>query len=128
MIERDFILQESHLKRVLIINSEDLFSAGLAAFIRSEDGFEVIDKNIINKSALVGAMEEFRPGVLIISERLLVTYLSAIFGCLRDSTALRVIVFNEQENLLQIYEKEEVVVEGASDLIAAIRRNSSRSC
>ena len=122
MIERKLFPQESNLKRVLVISSKDILSVGVAGLLSREDDIEVINKNITDNSAFVSAMEELRPVVLIINESLLHADCSAIFGWLRDFPAWSVIVLNEQENLLHIYEKKEVVLGGASDLIAIIRR------
>ena len=127
MIERKHFPQESNLKRVLVISSKDILSVGVAGFLSREDDFEVINKNITDNSALVSALEELRPVVLIINESLLKADCPAIFGWLRDFPAWCVIVLNEQENLLHIYEKQEVVLGGASDLVAIIRRYPSLS-
>jgi DNA-binding NarL/FixJ family response regulator len=111
------------LKNVLVINNKDLLSGGVLSLLCHENDFVVINKDVIEKSALNNAMEEFHPDVVIVNESLLSTFPSTLLGWLKVFPETRLIVLDENENLLHIYEKKEVVVERSLDLIATIRRN-----
>jgi DNA-binding NarL/FixJ family response regulator len=127
VIERNLYPRERILKRVLVISSTDLLSVGVADFLNREDDIEVIKKNITDNSALVDAIKEVRPAVLIINESFLHTDCFSIFGWLKDFPDWYVIALNEQKNLLDIYQKQEVTLGEASDLIAIIRSFPSLS-
>jgi DNA-binding NarL/FixJ family response regulator len=111
------------LKNVLVINNKDLLSGGVVSLLCHQDDFIVVNKDVIDESALNNAMEELRPDVVIVNESLLSTYPSTLLGWLKVFPETRLIMLDENENLLHIYEKKEIVVEQSLDLIATIRRN-----
>jgi DNA-binding NarL/FixJ family response regulator len=114
--------------RVLVINSEDLLSAGVESLLSREVDFEIIKKQIPDRSALASALKEFQPDVVITNEKLLFTYPSTMIGLLKVIPGLCVIVLDENENILHVYVKKEVVVKRAMDLIATIRSSERLFC
>ncbi len=109
--------------RVLVINSQDTLSGGVVSLLSREEDLEIIDKEVAGKSDLVSALEELQPEAVIMNDSLLFTYPATILRLLRSYPELQVIVLDEDQNLIHLYTKLEVVVERASDLISLIRRN-----
>ncbi len=118
---------ESPLKRVFVLSSKDLLSVGVAGLLSREIDLEVINKNVSDNSTLVNVMEELHPVILVINESLLITDFSEIFRWLRDFPEWCVIVLNERNNLLHIYEKREAALGNISDLIKIVRNCPSPS-
>jgi len=111
------------MTRILVINSKDLWSGGVVSILSRELDFEIFNKNIIGDVALVSVLEELRPDAVIINESFLITYPSTILRWHKLFPQLRVIVLDEHENLLHIYDKHEVILEQPLDLITSVRRN-----
>lgn len=122
------IFKEGKLMRILVINSENLLSGGVVSLLSREIDFEIFKKRITDRSALASVLKELRPDVIITNENLLFTYPSLVFGLLKVIPGLCVIVLDENENLLHVYKKTEVVVKRALDLITTIRSSERVSC
>ena len=118
-----FIFFEGNSMRILVINSEDLLSGGVVSLLRREEDFEIVTKDIPDKSALASEIEGLKPDAVLINESFLFTYPASVLHLLQEFPELRVIVLDENQNLLHIYKTREVVVERSLDLIATIRGN-----
>ena len=110
------------MKRVLIIEGERLLVDGVVSLLSGGNGIHLLNKTVSDEPALVNEIEAFQPSVIIVDERSPFANLSLVHGVLKNYPKLRVIVIDERENFIHIYNKQSVTVNRSADLICAIHR------
>lgn len=110
------------MKRVLVIQSKHLLAAGILSLLSREADLNVIDATLNDDIDLLEYILNTKPAVLVMDQSTQLTDHTAFISLLHDCPKLRVIVINERNNRMHIYEMQELEVGRAADLVSAIRR------
>jgi chemotaxis response regulator CheB len=110
------------VKRVLVIQSQHLLAAGILKVLSSESDLHVFNASSSDEIALLEEIKKVDPAVLILVDSSKFTDRVSSFSLLAKCYGLRVIVIEERENRMCIYERQALEVGCALDFIAAIRR------
>lgn len=109
------------MQRVLIVEHQLLLGAGVQSLLTGEADLDVIGISPADQLELVQEIRRFRPDVVVLDE---VTYLAnptKLLVFLKNHPKLRVVVVSANDNLVCIYNKQQVLVTRATDLINIIR-------
>ena len=109
------------MKRVLVVQGEHLLSDGISSLLVREGDLDVVNTTYVNGAALFEQMQQEKPSILILEENNGLGEISSIVKLLKDCQVFRMIIIDDQKNLIHIYEKKELAVARSADLITAIR-------
>jgi DNA-binding NarL/FixJ family response regulator len=116
---------EADLKRVLVFRGENLLAAGVESLLAREDDLLVLGViNIYEDGfSFEHEIELFHPSVVILDESSLSTDFPFLYEILKKYPQLRVIVVDEGDNLVHIFDKQVIMVDQSTDLVDCIRRD-----
>ena len=110
------------MKRVLVVHNDSPISAGVESILSHQDSLVIEGFTPANKMDLSRQIERFKPDVVVLDTSLPFSTLSRLLKLLSKCPLIRVIVLNIEDNQVQVYDKHQVWVESASDLVAIISR------
>jgi DNA-binding NarL/FixJ family response regulator len=109
------------LKRVLIVHADLLLSQGIESLLSREKDLVLRSVHIKILRSWDGLINRFNPNVIILDENVARRELYNLIALIRKSDEYKVIVVSVKKNRVFIYQKQESVVHGASDLVDVIR-------
>jgi chemotaxis response regulator CheB len=109
------------LKRVLVIIREELLALGVESLLKSDKNLNIISSGPGFNVRLDEKFADFQPDVLVLDEKLGLVDLASLVFLIEDCPKLRIVIIREDDNLAQIYDKQEMTITKASDLLAAIQ-------
>jgi DNA-binding NarL/FixJ family response regulator len=114
------------LKRVLVFRGENLLAAGVESLLAREDDLLVLGVTNICEDGFSfdHEIELFHPSVVILDESSLATDFPLLYEILKKYPQLRVIVVDEGDNMVHIFDKQVIMVAQSTDLIDIIRRGN----
>ena len=108
-------------KTIVLWGREDLLSSSVELFLTAQKGWKVISiSNEESFDALLLAVEKVHPNVVIIHQGDRSTNSSLPMQLIQDYPGLRVITMSLQDNLMEVYSKQKILVKAASDLISVV--------
>lgn len=110
--------------RVLVVDEDSVFSNGIKLLLVLQESLEIIGKTPANIQQIATRLEQTRPDVVVISDEFGATQPQFVLEMLTRYPALRVVVFSQMGNRVNIINNREIIVESAADLIAAITSNN----
>lgn len=108
------------MRRILFLRTDQLITEGVESLLMQETSLEMKTVILNDAKSIRVELDAFRPDVLILDESLFVSDLFTHLNLFKDFSSLRVVVINTSSNQLHVYDKHDVTVKKASDLIAAI--------
>jgi hypothetical protein len=108
-------------KMIVIWGSEDILSSSIELFLAGKDEWKVV--SISNKEgldALILAVETTQPDIVIIHQGCQNDPANLPMQLLQDHPAIKVIKISLENNMMDVYSKQEIMVKQASDLITVI--------
>jgi hypothetical protein len=109
---------------VLLYSNENLLNVGIKSLITR-------DRNLVLTTLKGSMLKEFietafqlQPDVIIVEQGLLLENSELLNHLLKGLKDPRVITLDEEHNILQVYTRQEVLIQQASDLIDIIRSNN----
>ena len=109
-------------KTIVLWGRGDLLSSSVELFLSTQKGWHVINlPNDENPETLVKAVDELSPDVVIIHQQNGDGDLNLPANLLQRRPGLKVITVNLENNVLEIYSKQDITVKSASDLITAVK-------
>ena len=108
-------------KTILLWGRDDLLSSSVELFLTAQKGWEVISiSNEESFDALLLAMDKVHPDVVIIQQGDRSANSSLPMQLIQDFPGLKVITMSLQDNLMEVYSKQNILVKAASDLISVV--------
>lgn len=107
-------------KRVMIVNIQTLLVEGVESLLNAEGEFLVTNTIFSNHGALIEAIEQSRPDVIIVDEASYLMEPAQLIAALGSIKEVRLIVLNSRISQIGIYDKHEYAISNPSQLIAAI--------
>ncbi len=109
------------MHRVLIVENQLLLGAGVQSLLTGEADLEVIGISPVNQAELVQEIRRFRPDVVVIDKVTHLADANKLVAFLKTHPKLRVVVVSASDNMVCVYNKQQVLVSQATDLIHLIR-------
>jgi chemotaxis response regulator CheB len=106
-------------KRVIVLEIENLLSAGISSLLSTNGKLEVIGLTF-EEAIFHEAVNHFKPEVVIVDEQVLDQNLNAFSAILKNYPKVRTIVMSMGTNSFQICDKELIQVQHLDDFLEQI--------
>ena len=108
-------------KKIVLWGQEDLLSSSVELFLTAQKGWHVLKiSQEENFEALVLEVEEFHPDVVIIQQGDYASKSYPLMKLIQNHPKLKVITVSLRDNMMEVYSKENVLIESASDFISVV--------
>ena len=108
------------MKRILIMIENQLLATSINNLLLSIEGFSVHCASFCNMQELLNDLTIYHPDVLILDDSDTTQEISKIFMTDKKCLDMRVIIANQDNNHLKIYERFEFQLSKSADFIDAI--------
>ena len=109
------------LRTIVLWGRDDLLSSSVELYLTAQNGWKVVSlSNDENLAALIQAVDKVHPHVVIIQLKDCVSQLNLPSNLLRDHPGLKVIVVNPDDNTMEVYGKQNVLIQSVSDFTTMI--------
>ena len=108
-------------KTIVLWGQDDLLSSTVELFLTTKKGWNVVNIPIEqNIDALMKAVDKVHPDVVIIQQGDCPANSSFPTSLLKDHPKLKVITLNPNDNFMEVYSKQNILVQSASDLVSVV--------
>ncbi len=107
--------------RILITDNQELLGAGLEKLLSNDKSLEVCGVPTQDETALIGEIWRLQPDTVILTIEAAVTSPARLLMLLQDYGRLRIILVSVDSNLLEIYDRQEVIAHNRISLLANLR-------
>ena len=107
--------------RVLIIHSNLLLLAGVEDLLTHENDLQLSSVDFKNEKCLENTIARLKPNVVIFDDNVRFEDESILWGLIKKSPALRILIVGANKNLVQLFDKQEIQISHFKDLVTAIR-------
>lgn len=112
-------------KKIVIWGCDDILSSSIELFLAAKEDWQVISiKDIEGVNSLKLALETNRPDIVIVHQAYHNSSNNLPMQILQDYPATKVITISLEDNLMEIFSRQNVLVKQASDLIAVIENEA----
>lgn len=106
----------THHKQILVLEDEKLATASILSLLASQSGL-VVTNTTVSSLACLEQAEGLKPDVVILEEELLAVNISAVVKLADRHPKLRLIVFNLNDNTLNVFDKQSVQIRQVNDFL-----------
>ena len=115
-------------KTIVLWGRGDLLSSSVELFLTTQKGWHVFNlQNDENLETLIKTVDELNPEVVIIHQWDRAGALNLPTNLLQGRPGLKVITVNPENNVLEVYSKQDIMVKSASDLISVVNTDMVNS-
>jgi len=115
-------------KTIVLWGRGDLLSSSVELFLATQKGWHVFNlQNDENLETLIKTVDEISPDVVIIHQWDRAGVLNLPTNLLQGRPGLKVITVNPENNVLEVYSKQDITVQSASDLISVINAETVKT-
>jgi chemotaxis response regulator CheB len=108
------------VKRVLLIESGKFIGGVIHNLFSCQEQLIVVEASPSNERELLRAVREHQPQIVVMDDTLNVEYLLHLLQFMQDIKELRVVVVNTSSNRVEIYQKQQIVVQQTADFFAIL--------
>jgi len=115
-------------KTIVVWGKEDTLKSSIEYFLSARKNWKVVSiSNVEDPKALLLAVKTTQPDIVIIYQGChgCPTYLP--LQLLQDYPVIKVITISLENNMIEVYSKQKIMIKQASDLIAAIEGGGKTS-
>ena len=112
-------------KRILVVENELLLGASIEHLLKNEADFCVWGVTSTDVPTLVEEIIRIRPDVVILEEVRHPIEPAKLLILLKEIPRLRLIVVSAEDDVIQIYDKDQFMATQTADLVTIIHRDSS---
>jgi len=110
------------VRRVLIVENQTLLGAGVHSLVGDETGLEVRGVSPHDRAELIRDIQSFQPDIVILNKASQLMAPLNLLAALEDHSRLQLIVVSADDNRVCIYDKRQLLVKRAADVIDIIRK------
>lgn len=111
----------TNAKMILIWGGEDILSSSIEFILSAKDDWKVVSiSNQEGCGTLSMALETTQPDIVIIHQGFHHDPTQLALQLLQDHPAIKVIMINLENNVIEVYSKQKILAKEASDLITVI--------
>jgi hypothetical protein len=114
-----------HSRTVLLVENGLLLSAGLKHLLTSDPHLCVVSTIFHDIDDLIEQIVTYQPEVVVLTAGLVCTQWDKLHTCLQNCKRLRLVVINLEDDCINVYDKHQVVVTKAGDLLTIVRENTA---
>lgn len=109
------------IKKVVLWGREDLLSSSVELFLAAQKGWKVI--NVFdedNPETLIKTVDSIHPDIVIMQKGDLAIHSNLPTILLHDHPKLKVVTINQNNNMMEVFSKQNILITSASDLISVV--------
>lgn len=109
-------------KKILLWGQDDLLSTSMELFLTSQEGLEV--HNITHQETcetLIQVVDKMNPDVIVINRENCIFDPDLPTTLIKNHAGLKVISISLDNNIMEVYGKQDVLIESVSDFISVIQ-------
>lgn len=110
-------------QRVLIVDNHTIMGAGVKKLLSNTGRLQIVNSTPLAETDLIHDVQLFMPDVIILSNRSQLTTPIRLLSLLKNQNAFRLIVVSEDDNTIEVYDKQQIMAERETDLAKAVRAN-----
>jgi DNA-binding NarL/FixJ family response regulator len=110
------------MKRVLVICDGLLIGSGIESILSREDDLILMHSLLTTEIAFEKEIDTFKPDVIIIDDNLKTWDLSKLIRLLKRVPVFRLMILALNENRVQIFDKQDVLINQLADFVNEVRR------
>ena len=111
-------------KLILLCGGEDILSSSIEFTLSTRDDWKVFSiSNLKGCETLRKAMETLHPDIVIIHQEFHQDPKHLILQLLMDHPTIKVIMVSLENNMIEVYSKQNILAQEASDLITVIENS-----
>ena len=114
-------LRGARPQRVLIIDNDTLLEAGIRSLLEREADLEISTTHASDEAELAAQIQRVRPDVVILEEASNCVPTARLLASLRKFGSVRVVEVSSEHNLMRTYDKNQIWLAKAVDLLCVIR-------
>lgn len=108
-------------KTIVLWGQEDLLSSTVELFLTAQKGWNVVNIPFEqNADALMQAVNTVHPDVVIIQKGDYAINFNFPASLFKDHPRLKVITLNPNNNLMEVYSKQNILIHSLSDLVSVV--------
>lgn len=133
MADIAFSLDHSHTglsgnRKIILWGQDDLMMTAVRSLLEAETGWEVSDiPDTWGDDAVIREVKRVSPHILIMSQNTFLTRTSVLALLAQAYSKIKIVTISLQENRLEIYDKQTVCINKASDLVSAIGQETEQT-
>lgn len=109
------------MPRILIVEDELLLGAGIKSLLTGETDLDLLDSCSGDEAELAEEIRRLQPNVIILDQNSNLVDLGKLMSWLDGYPELRVVLVNANLDLVEIYDKRQVVITQVADFIATVK-------
>lgn len=106
-------------RKVLVLENEFLLNAGLRSLLSKEEDLEVMAAKFTGQTEIFQIIDTFQPDVVVMEEEL-VENGGMLVTSMKGHPNLKAIVVHWENNQIEIYESQKVVIRELQDFLSVI--------
>lgn len=111
------------MQRVLIVQNDLLLGAGVESLLGCQPDFTVIGVSFSDEIALMTQIKQLQPHIIVLDKATPLNTSLKLLADLLDHPKWRVVVVSANDNLVVVYDKQQVLATQATDLVSLIRNS-----
>ena len=122
-------IEPIHIRKAVLWGEDDLLSQAIGLFLESNMTWEVIRvSRTENTSDLIEEVKRIDPEVVILRENKVGESSTLPLMLLNEQCCLKVLTVGLESNLMQVYSKQKVHLQGVADLLSIVETGNYSSC
>lgn len=114
-------VENMETKKIVLWSQDDLLSSSVELFLTAQKGWHVLKiSQGENFETLILEVEKVHPDVVIIQQGNHASKSYPLMKLIQDHPKLRVITVSLRNNVMEVYSKQNVLIESASDFISVV--------
>jgi hypothetical protein len=109
------------LKHVLIAVQANVLATGIESVLKSADGLAIIRIAFSNGKDVRAEIDRLQASVLVLEETQALAQVMPLLELFRVHPGLKILVVKADSNVVQVYERRELLLNAGTDLIQAIQ-------
>jgi len=118
-----------HIRKAVLWGEDDLLSQAIGLFLEANMTWDVIrvSRNM-NADGLIDEVKRINPEVVILREDRVGENSALPLRLINEQCCLKVISVGLESNLLQVYSKQNVILQGVTDLLSIVETGNYSNC
>jgi DNA-binding NarL/FixJ family response regulator len=110
------------VRRVLVVDNQILMGAGVQSLLGGQADLELVGISPCDQAELAGEIRRLRPDLVVLDRDSQWVDPTRLLAALQDYPKLCLVVVSADDNLVCIYDKQQVLTSRAHDLLGIIRK------
>lgn len=107
-------------QRVLVVENDLLLGAGIENLLLRESNLDVIGISCWDEEEMIRKIRYLQPATVILDEASFLTHSIRLLARLMQDHELKLVIVNADNNMIQVYHKQNILLMQSSDLIKVL--------